>query len=138
MRGDDKTSHPELSLISRPLLRTGTACSFHQRQKICFVAMVNGECPHLYFLSKRTLLIYTTELSQRVRLYHSLGRTVAKIKSSLYKMMYSMHHFRWREHNLRLGTLPLFTDNQAYNTFSESPSCRLKPAPLIGNRKKLS
>ena len=71
--GDDKTLSSELSLISHSVLRMGTACSFHQRQKICFVSKVNGECPHLQFLSKLTILIYGKKLLQRVPLYHSLG-----------------------------------------------------------------
>lgn len=59
------------SLISYSVLRMGTACSFHQRQKIYFLSKVNGECPHLQFLSKLTILIYGKKLLQRVPLYQS-------------------------------------------------------------------
>lgn len=64
------------SPISHFLLRMGTAYSFHQRQKTCFVSKANGECPHLYFLSKLAMLIYGKKLLQRVPFYHSLGHIV--------------------------------------------------------------
>lgn len=45
-------------------------------------------------------------------------------------MMHSMHLSRWMKRNLILGSLSMFTDNQDYNTFSESLISWLIFAPL--------
>lgn len=117
------------------LLRMGTACSFQQRQKIRFISMVNGEDPHLHFLSKLTILILGKGLSQRVPLSHHLGHVVGKLKPSLCKIMHPMHR-SWRMgHYLILGILSLLTGNRITTHFL---ICWLISVPLTGSRKKLS